>query len=83
MFAIWVDTWLSGTPVAARKIRNPGQQRGQCKSGTSQQAGEAKKWHFIACDCVIETYIFNLIGRDSLTVKAAMEEHIDRGFSSL
>ena len=58
MFAIWVDTWLSGTPVAARKIRNPGQQRGQCKSGTSQQAGEAKKWHFIACDCVIEILYF-------------------------
>lgn len=44
MFAIWVDTWLSGTPVAVGQIRNPWSAERQCKSGPSQQSAEAVKW---------------------------------------
>lgn len=58
MFAIWVDTWLSGTPVAVRKMRDPRQQRGRCKSGTFERwrGGCEMSDHinFIKCESAID-----------------------------
>ncbi len=87
MFAIWVDTWLSRTPVAVRKMRNPGRQR-EADANQGPLSNQERLWngwplfHFITCDCTIDilhlTCCFN--GWNSLPLSAAVVAYINRVF---